>query len=53
MKQRESKVDKRDDDGEKETDLGPELRAGEEEARQRNLGDLKEEVGGRVEEGNL
>lgn len=51
--QRESKVDNRDVDGEKETDLAPELRAGEDEARQRNLGDLKEEVGGRVEEGNL
>lgn len=37
----------------KETDLAPELRAGEEEARQRNLGDLKVEIGGRAEEGNL
>ena len=30
-----------------------ELRAGEEEARQRNLGDLKVETGGRAEEGKL
>lgn len=39
---------------EKETDLTPEVRAGEEdEARQRNLGDLDEETGGRAEEGSL
>lgn len=38
---------------EKETNLAPELIAGDDEARQRNLGDLKVAIGGRVEEGNL
>ena len=43
-----------DREREKETDLVLELRAGEEEeARQRNLGDLKVEIGGRAEEGSL